>query len=90
MKCYNCQKEVSFWRRFLINISNDKYLPCPNCNVELVRAEFMLLHTIISSSIFGALLFFKDKLIDVEVIMFSVVVLIPTLYFYLFIPLRKS
>jgi len=90
--CENCKKEISFWHRFKFNPDTKNYLNCSNCGADLINGHKLILHYFITGLIFVLLLNVDDELFGVVSIVydFLLVVGVPLVYFYVFLPIRNG
>lgn len=89
MLCRACNHRASIWKRFQLNLDRKVYLACDKCGEELVEKSAMSIHAIITACIFGVFLAAKNFYDIAELFNFILIVVVPSLYFYLFLPKRK-
>jgi uncharacterized protein (DUF983 family) len=90
MVCKKCNRKASLWRRFYLNFDREVYLACDKCGGELINKDAMSIHIIITTCIFGVFMVARNFYDIAEIYNFILIVIIPSLYFYLFLPQQKN
>ncbi|GAA6173935.1 hypothetical protein NBRC116592_36050 [Colwellia sp. KU-HH00111] len=90
MLCRVCNHNNSLWKRFSLNFDRDVYLACDKCGGELINKDAMSIHIIITTGIFGFFMVAKTFYDISEIYNFILIVIVPSLYFYLFLPQQKK
>ena len=88
-KCPYCGHKYSWFERFKITYEKESHLECKNCKKELIDGSKFLVHAIVSGIIFGLLLFLKLPTESLAIDSL-ITILVPSVYYVVFIPFRKS
>lgn len=89
LMCVDCGFKHKFTKLLKIDYESSIYLPCDNCKKDLVDKGRYFPHIMITGVIF-VLFIFLESYFNSVIVHFLSSVLIPCLYYILFLPIRKK